>query len=348
MNPKVSVVIPVYNSAKYLKECLNSIFVQTLEDWEVIAVNDGSSDESPTILDAYAKRDSRFQVVHKENGGVSAARNDGLSVARGEYVFFMDSDDILDKDAFHNLYGIAVAENADIVMGDHWAFQESEIGTDEEKRYVFFNENFITQSRECIEQLQQTILYRGFSPYYSSRSGYLFSAPWTKLFKRYLLQKNKIQFPTTISLFEDGVFGILALEFAQKVCYAQIPVMHYRVLKTSLCHNQQFSSESIYKKIDKEICQIEERFHKSATFQAARDSRFLFWTKKQAGLIFSCDLSFFKKYRELVRLLKNPFFKNFIDKVPQLKLNKNERLFGNLAYYKLYLILAIILQIRRG
>ena len=147
MNPKVSVVIPVYNSAKYLKECLNSIFVQTLEDWEVIAVNDGSSDESPTILDAYAKRDSRFQVVHKENGGVSAARNDGLSVARGEYVFFMDSDDILDKDAFQNLYGIAVAENADIVMGDHWAFQESEIGTDEEKRYVFFNENFNLENK---------------------------------------------------------------------------------------------------------------------------------------------------------------------------------------------------------
>ena len=137
MNPKVSVVIPVYNSAKYLKECLNSIFVQTLEDWEVIAVNDGSSDESPTILDAYAKRDSRFQVVHKENGGVSAARNDGLSVARGEYVFFMDSDDILDKDAFQNLYGIAVAENADIVMGDHWAFQESEIGTDEKNAMYF-------------------------------------------------------------------------------------------------------------------------------------------------------------------------------------------------------------------
>ena len=81
MTPKVSIVIPVYNSAKYLRECIDSVLAQFFSDWEVVAVDDGSSDDSPAILDEYAAKDSRIKVIHKANGGVSAARNDGLAAA---------------------------------------------------------------------------------------------------------------------------------------------------------------------------------------------------------------------------------------------------------------------------
>ena len=97
--PAISVVIPVYNSQKYLRECIDSVLAQSFADFEVVAVDDGSSDESPAILDEYAAKDSRVKVVHKANGGVSAARNDGFDVVSGDYVLFVDSDDYLAADA---------------------------------------------------------------------------------------------------------------------------------------------------------------------------------------------------------------------------------------------------------
>ena len=92
--PKVSVVIPVYNVAPYLRECLDSVVGQTLQNIEIICVNDGSTDSSPAILEEYAAKDSRFVIVHQENAGVSAARNRGMDLAKGEYLQFVDSDDV--------------------------------------------------------------------------------------------------------------------------------------------------------------------------------------------------------------------------------------------------------------
>lgn len=93
--PKFSIIIPVYNVAPYLRECLDSVLAQTFADWEAICVDDGSTDESGAILDEYAARDSRFRVFHKENGGVSSARNLALDNVRGEWVWFVDADDVV-------------------------------------------------------------------------------------------------------------------------------------------------------------------------------------------------------------------------------------------------------------
>ena len=98
---KVSVIVPVYNVEKYLKQCLDSIVDQTLEDLLIWQVDDGSVDSSGTICDEYAKNDSRVKVIHKENQGVSMARNTGLELATGEYVQFVDSDDYLDLSLIH-------------------------------------------------------------------------------------------------------------------------------------------------------------------------------------------------------------------------------------------------------
>ena len=133
--PAVSVVIPVYNSAKYLRECLDSIVAQTFSDWEIIAVDDGSSDESPEILDEYAAKDSRIKVIHKANAGVSAARNDGLDAAQGEYVVFVDSDDLLVVNALDILHKTISSENADIAFADHFSFQ-CDKNQEKERRYV--------------------------------------------------------------------------------------------------------------------------------------------------------------------------------------------------------------------
>ena len=107
MRPFFSIVIPVYNVAPYLRECLDSVLTQIFTDWEAICVDDGSKDGSGGILDEYANRNKRFVVVHKSNEGVSAARNIALGMASGEFIVFLDSDDVLSKDGLNILYEIA-------------------------------------------------------------------------------------------------------------------------------------------------------------------------------------------------------------------------------------------------
>ena len=103
MNIKISIIIPVYNSAKYLRKCLNSIINQTFDNIEIICINDGSTDNSLSIINEYAKIDSRIKVYTIENKGVSAARNYGILVATGEYIGFVDSDDYIDLNYYEEM-----------------------------------------------------------------------------------------------------------------------------------------------------------------------------------------------------------------------------------------------------
>jgi hypothetical protein len=111
---KVSVIVPVYNVEKYLKQCLDSIVDQTLEDLEIVLVDDGSVDSSGTICDEYAKKDTRIRVIHKENGGLSDARNAGLKYVTSPYVGFIDSDDYIDLDFYCGLLKQMEADNTSI------------------------------------------------------------------------------------------------------------------------------------------------------------------------------------------------------------------------------------------
>lgn len=142
---KFSIVIPVYNVEKYLDKCLNSIVEQTYKDFEVIVINDGSPDNSQDIIEDYVKRDSRFQVFQKENGGVSDARNYGVEYSRGDYLLFIDSDDYVEKDLLNELskvlrkkrYDIVkfkmllVKENGDFLEGKEETFESKELNLKE-------------------------------------------------------------------------------------------------------------------------------------------------------------------------------------------------------------------------
>lgn len=113
----ISVIVPIYNAEKYLERCIGSLRIQTYRDIEIILINDGSTDKSSGICDYYASLDNRIKVIHKLNEGVAAARNDGLKIAIGEYVGFVDSDDYIDENMYEQLYLSAHVHNADIVQG---------------------------------------------------------------------------------------------------------------------------------------------------------------------------------------------------------------------------------------
>ena len=113
--PAISVIIPIYNVEKYLRRCLDSVKNQTFQDWEAICVNDGSPDNSATILEEYASHDARFKIVNKENGGLSDARNAGMTVATGEYILYLDSDDFIHPQTMEIAYALAMRDGTDIV-----------------------------------------------------------------------------------------------------------------------------------------------------------------------------------------------------------------------------------------
>ncbi len=115
MGPLISIIIPIYNVEKFLPKCLNSVVSQSYKNIEIIAVDDGSTDESGKIADKYAQNDSRIVVLHKKNGGLSSARNAGLKLAKGKYVLFLDSDDYITSQAVEILLKYAIKENASIV-----------------------------------------------------------------------------------------------------------------------------------------------------------------------------------------------------------------------------------------
>ena len=121
--PKVSIIVPVYNTEPWLRECMDSLVNQTLKEIEIICVDDGSPDNCGKILDEYAKKDTRIIVIHQKNQGVSAARNAGLDVASGEYITFVDSDDYVDLNTYEKMYNLAKKDEIDILQFKFRRFQ---------------------------------------------------------------------------------------------------------------------------------------------------------------------------------------------------------------------------------
>ncbi|MCF0216747.1 MAG: glycosyltransferase family 2 protein [Fibrobacteraceae bacterium] len=326
--PRISIVTPVYNSAKYLRECLDSLVCQTFTDFEVIAVDDGSVDESPKMLDEYAAKDSRFHVIHKVNGGVSAARNDGLESASGDYVLFVDSDDWLEKNALEIMMKSVARDDADVVITDHFTWREKGVETTNH----FFARDFAAKSLEDIRKIQQTVLYRGYSPYPSKTCGYMFSALWTKLIRRSLLTKNVIKFSGGLKLFEDGLVALQVFQLAKTIAYRSVPTYHYRILNNSLCHINENRLIRDCEKILGEVWNFIEK-NQAQHLRDAYLSRALFFTKKMALRSFfskGAVGSFFKRYGTYRKLLATSPYADAIRESSDLKLCGNERSFAKM------------------
>ena len=122
---KVSIIVPVYNVEKYLRQCVDSIVNQSLKEIEIICINDGSTDNSLQILEGYAQRDKRIKIINKRNEGLSTARNTGMEYATGEYIGFVDSDDFINEKMYENLYKNAKSNKSDIVMCPAYVFDNN-------------------------------------------------------------------------------------------------------------------------------------------------------------------------------------------------------------------------------
>ena len=196
--PAVSVIIPLYNAEKYIGECLDSLLAQTFQNFEVIVVDDCSTDSSPSIVENYREKfgDRLIFIKRKKNfGGAAMSRNMGISLACGEYIQLLDNDDLLTKTALEELYTAAKESDADIV------YTSARYIHKDGKDFIDLSESF-TDEAHLEVNASESLLYRFFS-----RRGYIFWTPWTKFVKRTFLAENEIRFPE-MSSHEDLIWTI--------------------------------------------------------------------------------------------------------------------------------------------
>ncbi|WP_251549862.1 glycosyltransferase family 2 protein [Neobacillus muris] len=183
MNPKLSIIVPVYNVESYLNKCVDSILSQTFKDFELILVNDGSPDHCGAICDHYAERDIRVKVIHKKNGGLSSARNAGLDVAKGDYIGLIDSDDYIHEKMFEILLENARQHSSDIVVCDFIKVKENQ--------YVNVNsscKNGRVKHYSNIEALHQ-LFFRDENSYITNAGNNTkWVVVWNKIYKRQIFQ----------------------------------------------------------------------------------------------------------------------------------------------------------------
>ena len=219
-NPKISIISPVYNVEKYICRCVDSIIAQTFTDWELILVDDGSPDTSGTICNQYASQDSRIRVIHKQNGGVSAARQTGLDAAQGEYVIHADPDDWVEPTMLEELYAKAKAEDADVVICDYF------VNSSNSERIVKQEPHSLDAKSISHELFQQ-----------------LHGSCCNKLVKRTCFSNYNIRFPEGVNYCEDLYTWCLLYQHPEvKTTYLPNAFYHY-------CTVNSFMTKKVTRKV---------------------------------------------------------------------------------------------------
>lgn len=218
LQPLVSVIVPIYKVEPYLRRCLDSVIHQKYTNLEIILVDDGSPDGCPLICDEYAARDKRIVVIHKENGGLSDARNAGLDICKGEYIYFIDSDDIIPSHCIDILLKIITQEKAEIASSSYEEFSDAE--PDLEQSNQNYSYTTINGSEALILLCRDNTLG--------------FMSACMKIYKRECF--DGIRFPLG-KLYEDARTNYKIYHKSKKICYTSSPLYYYRIRKGSIMAN---------------------------------------------------------------------------------------------------------------
>lgn len=276
--PKLSVIIPVYKAELYLNRCINSVLDQTFQDFEILLINDGSPDHSGDICDEYSRKDNRVRVFHKENGGVSSARNVGLKEAKGEWIGFVDSDDWIEKDFFANIIDALLKYNlVDVVLFGY----TKEIAPDV----------FVSKRSNCQSKV--------FNVDDESLVGLFESQVWNYFFKKDIIKNNGFLFDESISYAEDVLFIVDYLSCAKNICYLNI---------ASYIYNDFNISSTTYISVKKNLdhLRVAVNIYKNINSNRALLSKIISSLYVRFIIFLSRDieLTFFQKLKTLSSVLK--------------------------------------------
>ena len=234
--PLVSIIVPVYNTEKQLEKCVDSLLNQTLKDIEIILVDDGSPDNSPKICDDFKLKDSRIKVIHKENGGLSSARNAALDIAEGEYIGFVDSDDYVDTTMFEKLYSRVSKDNSDICLCSHYTVFGDKVTPNE----LPFD-CFVLHKEDITSKLICPLI--GYSDKASPKTfeGFV----WRHIFRKKLIENTYFKSERTYFA-EDVVFDFDVYRKANKVSILNECLYYYCVNPISLTNKYRENCGTFY------------------------------------------------------------------------------------------------------
>ena len=220
-NPLVSIIVPVYNAAPDLARCIESVRKQSYENWELLLVNDGSSDTSGPICRMYQRVDGRIRVLDKKNEGVSAARNDALDAVKGEFVQFLDSDDYLPADATQNLVDRALADDCDLVVARYYRVKQDRI-----TEHGFLADTGVMDQHTFARQLME------------EPASFYYGVLWNKLYRASILQENHIRCHEELNWSEDFLFNLEYIRYAKRFAALNTPVYYYVKNRGSITNSQ--------------------------------------------------------------------------------------------------------------
>lgn len=269
----ISIILPIYNMEKYLDRCMESIFMQTYRNLQIIMVDDGSVDSSPAMCDAYAQKDSRIVVIHKENGGLSSARNAGMERAKGEYIFFFDPDDTIPQDAIEKLVKVAKKHPYDIIKALHY------VNKNGERRLTHYtwdegcvNRNGTPQEKERWRQL---------------KTAWSFGCAWAGIYRRDFLQEKGIIFDDNKKIFlEDVLFNSKLFALDPEYYMLCEPVYEYFYVEGSLLNRYTPNmSQKLRSLLAEYSCFLKERdlFEENMDLLVTLTARYFCWTASETA-----------------------------------------------------------------
>ena len=243
MNPIVSIIVPIYNAEDFLPRCVDSILAQEFRDFEVLLIDDGSSDGSPALCDGYAAQDDRVRAVHKPNSGVSDTRNLAISMARGDYLQFVDSDDWLAPNATGLLVHAAQGASCDMVIADFYRVVGDRLAQkgDIEETGVMNRETFAGHMME-------------------NPADFYYGVLWNKLYRREIIAAHDLTMDSDISWCEDFMFNLEYIRHAQSFVAIQVPIYYYLKRKGSLVSQGISISKTIKMKLT--VFEVYNNFYK--------------------------------------------------------------------------------------
>lgn len=282
--PLISIIVPIYNVEQYLHRSIDSILAQTFTGWELLLIDDGSPDRSGEICDEYAKKDNRVRVIHKENGGVSSARQKGQDEACGEYTIHVDPDDWVEPMMLEELYRKAKDDNADMVICDYYMNEGS-------------HQFYIKQ--EPTELDNNVVLYELFQQLHGSC--------WNKLVSR-ACSSGKANFPKGINCCEDLIWCIQVLKCKPKISYLDKAYYHY-MITTTASQSKAISAERSLQDL-KMLHMLESLLADDKNVLIAMYKRIVPYVMKRAMKTNSFDSNYyvsnFKQYGKYISLLSGP------------------------------------------
>lgn len=303
MVPTFSVIIPVYNAQQHIKRCMESIIDQSYTDLEIILINDGSTDNSGEICDDYAQKDKRVKVIHKENGGVSSARNAGLEIATGDYISFIDPDDWIDRNMYETLFSHISDANIDVLRFN--AYRKDEIINELPFDGVYTNEDL---ENKVLLPMIGAEAFGGM---------FILGVLWLHIYKREIIEKYHIRFNTRLRRCEDRLFTLTFTIHAKSMKFIKDVLYHYEVYDESLSNKYdpyRWEQELIYLNELKEeyykykpktfITEANRRIQSEYVLRSITSINNEFFSRNNS--------SFFSKYKNTKTIVNNPIVKTAI------------------------------------